>query len=216
MELLHEAARIKGRPRDQIIAAAKAKKETRDPPSQPTGPHYIDIGVRTVVPNAPIVFLQKAASGASIALQPHQLFPIVEGFFGPLRVPLPATSAALDAEYTMAWRNTYAIKTFGTKSGVGKYIERLDAHCKRAIHPAVPLEGCPTYLGCFSGASCDASPSDVAWRWSWPPAASSASSGGMVAPGALCDHPRRLRFRRTVSGGKKNDAYMSQLIYPVP
>ena len=116
-------------------------------------------------PNAPIVVLETSASGASITLQPHQLFPIVEGFFGPLRVPLPATSAALDAEYTMAWRNTYAIKTIAIKSGAGKFIGTLDAHCKRAIHPAVPLKGCPTYLGSFSGAPCDASPSDVAWRW---------------------------------------------------
>ena len=116
-------------------------------------------------PNKPIVVLHNAASGASITLQAHQLLPIVEGFFGPLRVPLPATSAALDAEYTKAWRNTYAVKAHASKSGAMKYTVTLDAHCKRAIHPAVPLKGYPTYLECFSGASCDASPSDVAWRW---------------------------------------------------
>ena len=146
-------------------------KEKGDAPSHPIGPHFIDIGVKVVKPNEPVVIIEGAASGATkkartgISVDPKKLFPIVEGFFGPLRIPLPRTSAVLDAEYTRQWRTEYAIKTMTTKSGVGKYAGVLDKNDRRAIHPSVPLKGCPTYLGCFHGAGCDESPADVVWRW---------------------------------------------------
>ncbi len=146
--------------RHRVLVLASAKKAKGDPPVQPIGPHFIDFGVKVVTPNTPVKILQGAASGADIAVEPHALFPIVEGFFGPLRIPLPATTAALDAYYGDAWRTKYAIKSIG-----GKYIRILDEHCRRTIHPAVPLKGCPTYLECFAGASCNASSTDVSWRW---------------------------------------------------
>ena len=160
--------------RHSVLKAAKVKKEQCDLPPQPIGPHFIDIGVKVVVPNTPVVIAEgAAASGAAaascattrIVVEPRQLFPIVEGFFGPLRVPLPRTSAVLDAEYGQEWRTKYAVKTLSRRSGVGKYVCVLDPHCRRAIHPAVPLKGCPTYLGCFHGAGFDASSADVVWRW---------------------------------------------------
>ena len=146
-------------------------KEKGDAPSHPIGPHFIDIGVKVVKPNEPVVIIEGAASGATkkartgISVDPKKLFPIVEGFFGPLRIPLPRTSAVLDAEYGREWRTKYEVKVLGQKSGVGKYVTVLDPHFRRAIHPAVPLKGCPTYLGCFRGAGCDASETDVVWRW---------------------------------------------------
>ena len=164
-EWCHEA-RQPGVGRKGVLEAAKVKKTKGYPPAQPIGPHFIDIGVKVVVPNTPVVIQQGAACGANrIIVEPHQLFPIVEGFFGPLRVPLPRTSAVLDAEYGDQWRTKYAVKTLGPKSGVGKYTRILDQHCRRAIHPSVPLKGCPTHLGCFEGASCDASPTDISWTW---------------------------------------------------
>ena len=65
-----------------------------------------------------------------------RVLPIAEGFLGPLRVPLSRASAVLDAP-----------------------------HYRQAIDPAVPLNGCPTYLGRFHGAGCDASPAGVVGRW---------------------------------------------------
>ena len=146
-------------------------KDQGDAPSQPIGPHFIDIGVTVVKPNKPVVIIEGAASGATkkartgISVDPKKLFPIVEGFFGPLRIPLPRTSAVLDAEYGREWRTKYEVKVLGQKSGVGKYVTVLDPHFRLAIHPAVPLRGCPAYLGCFSGAGCDANETDVVWRW---------------------------------------------------
>ena len=170
----HEARHQGEVGRSSVLKAAKVKRERGEKPPQPIGPHFIDIGVKVVVPNKPVVITEgaaargaAAASGATkgIVVEPRQLFPIVEGFFGPLRVPLPRTSAVLDAEYGPEWRTKYAVKTLSPKSGVAKYKAVLDPHCRRAIHPAVPLQGCPTYLGCFHGAGCDASPTDVVWRW---------------------------------------------------
>ena len=121
------------------LGGGKGEQRQGDPPLHPIGPHFIDIGVKVVVPNRPVVILQGAASGAKhITVEPHQLFPIVEGFFGPLRVPLPRTSAVLDAEYGDQWRTKNAVKTCS-----GKYTRILNQHCRRAIHPAVPLKGRP-------------------------------------------------------------------------
>ena len=56
--------------------------------------------VKKVVPTKPVWITEGAASGASkpIIVLPDQIFPLVEGFFGPLRVPLPRTGAVLDDE----------------------------------------------------------------------------------------------------------------------
>ena len=45
-----------------------------------------------------------AASGAKRLLTLEALFPIVEGFFGPLRIPLPRTPAVLDSRFKSKWR----------------------------------------------------------------------------------------------------------------
>ena len=147
--------------RDAVLLSAKVKKEKGDPPAQPHGCNFVDFDVQTIVQGQPLVI----KTSKSITLRSHQLFPIVEGFFGPLRIPLPATSAALDAEYGESWRYMRAGKRLGEKSGVGKHTDVLESHLRHCIHPSVPLEGCPSYLGCYSGASCDASATDIPWRW---------------------------------------------------
>ena len=81
------------------------------------------------------------------------------------RVPLPRTPAVLDIAYDSLWRRTRAVKTFGEKSGTGKYTITLEPHVLRSIHPSVPLLGDPSYLGCYSGAGLNDAPSDVPWRW---------------------------------------------------
>ena len=129
-----------------------------------------------VFPNQPIAISEGTASG--VRVKPDQLFPIVEGFFGPLRVPLPRTSAVLDATYGKRWRTKYAVRSID-----GKYRCILGPLDRHAIHPAVPLSGCPSYLGCFRGAGLDASAGDVVWRW-LPNAAASGATG---SPRAVAD-----------------------------
>ena len=141
-----------------------------------TRPHYIDIGVSVIYPNSSV---DVAACGARrpATVKPHDLFPIVEGFYGPLRIPLPRTSAVLDLLFLKKWRTEAAIrsaalmgrtheKNWRTEAAVMRsYTKFLPEDCMRAIHPAVPMKGCPKYLGCFRGASLDCSESDVIWRW---------------------------------------------------
>ena len=144
-----------------------------------TRPHYIDIGVSVIYPNSSV---DVAACGARrpATVKPHELFPIVEGFYGPLRIPLPRTSAVLDLHFLQKWRTEAAVRSgalMGRTQGCPKQCETeshrymrsykkvLPEDCMRAIHPAVPMKGCPKYLGCFRGASLDCSESDVIWRW---------------------------------------------------
>jgi hypothetical protein len=166
-EWCHEARAVNGSAkRDRVLVDAKVKKTNAAPPIQPIGCHFFDLNVVTVVPREPILIRSTHAKFHTI--QPNQLFPIVEGFFGPLRMPLPATSAVLDAEYKKEWRHLRAVKEMGSKSGVSKYTHVLKPHLLRCIHPSVQLHGCPSYLGCYSGASCDASSTDISWRWLSP------------------------------------------------
>jgi hypothetical protein len=163
-EWCHEArAGLGSMKRDRVLVDAKILKSKAAPPNQPIGCHFLDLNVVKVVPSEPILI--RSTHETFHTLQPDQLFPIVEGFFGPLRMPLPATSAVLDAEYSVQWRHQRAVKHMAKKSGVGKYTQLLEPHLLRSIHPSVPLHGCPSYVGCYSGASCDAKSTDISWRW---------------------------------------------------
>ena len=147
--------------------------KTGEQPTAPIGPHYINIGVKVVSPNSSV---DVAAGGARRpeTVKPHYLLPILEGFFGPLRIPLPRTSAALDVHSVKQWRTKSSVGSAAVQrkgcpkhweSGFGSYCRILPADCRRAFHPAVQMKGCPKYLGCFRGASLDSSESDVIWRW---------------------------------------------------
>ena len=161
-ELCHEA-RGAGINRQQILEDAREKKAQNKVPSKPHGLCFLDFNVVTIEHDKEVAI---PTSGSKFHMvPPHALFPVIEGFFGPLRIPLPATPAVLDAEYETRWRTTRAVKTFGEKSGVSKYTITLEAHFLRSIHPSVPLLGDPSYLGCYSGAGMDPASSDTPWRW---------------------------------------------------
>jgi hypothetical protein len=176
-ESCHEARVSRpGMSRSEVINAAQAMMKNGTQPAAPIGPHYIDIGVSVIYPNSSV---DVAACGAKCpaTVKPHDLFPIVEGFYGPLRIPLPRTSAVLDLRFVKKWRTEAAVrsaalmgrtheKKLRTEAAVMRsYTKLLPEDCMRAIHPAVPMKGCPKYLGCFRGASLDCSESDVIWRW---------------------------------------------------
>ena len=79
-------------------------------PAALIGPHYIDIGVSVTYPNSSV---DVAACGAKCpaTVKPHDSFPIVEGFYGPLRIPLPRTSAVLDLRFVKKWRTEVVVRS---------------------------------------------------------------------------------------------------------
>ena len=142
---------------------AKEKKAQSKVPSKPHGVSFLDFNVVKIEHDKEVAIPSSGSKFHNVP--PHALFSVVEGFFGPLRIPLPATPAVLDAEYDTMWRTTRAVKTFGEKTGFSKYTMTLEAHFLRSIHPSVPLRGDPSYLRCYSGAGLDPASSDTPWRW---------------------------------------------------
>ena len=61
----HEARHRGVLSRNSVLKTAKEMKEKGDAPSHPIGPHFIDIGVKGVNPNEPVVIIEGAASGAT-------------------------------------------------------------------------------------------------------------------------------------------------------
>jgi hypothetical protein len=149
--------------RAQIKHTAGKSKASGQQPVAPTGKNYLDFGVAQVSPGEDVEILSDA--GQTIVLNPQRLFPVVEGYFGPLRVPLPASPAVLDAQYGDDWRRMRVVQIIHQKRCDSKFIGLLEASQPRVIWPAVPMKGCPSYLGCFSGAGIHQHHSDVEWRW---------------------------------------------------
>ena len=152
-----------GLSRAQIKTAAHLLKKSGQQPVAPTGKNYLDFGVARVCPGDDVVI--PSNNGKTIVLKPERLFPIVEGYFGPLRVPLPASPAVLDKHYGVAWPRSRAVQTTRPHRCDTTYIGLLQDSQPRVIWPAVPMNGCPSYLGCFSGAGTQKHHSDVEWRW---------------------------------------------------
>ena len=96
----------------------KTKGEGRQH-AAPIGPHFIDIGVKVVRPETSIEITPGAASGAPrIIVQPDKLFPIVEGFFGPLA---PGRSWSRCRTGVATWWDCHR-KDKNGKHGMGYYV----------------------------------------------------------------------------------------------
>ena len=100
---------------------------------------------------------------SKIMAKPAALFPLVEGIFGPLRVPLPATPVLLDAEYGKKWRTERKAKVIHP-SGRSSMVD-VPAGAKRGVWPSVELLHSSALLGGFSGAGMSKSPQDIQWRF---------------------------------------------------
>ena len=97
-------------------------------------------------------------------VDPSDVFPIVEGIFGPLRIPLPRTPVCLDREYGGQWRHTRVCKRV-SNHGKGKEERIPGDSVRRCAWPSVPLVSCE-HLRCgYSGAGPRASPGDMPWRF---------------------------------------------------
>jgi serine/threonine protein kinase len=176
-ELYHEA-RVNnlGVPRPKLMQIASEKKKQGCPPSKPSGPNCIDIEVYCVQPAATRATpaagkMQPAApitfkGSKLIQVAPEKIFPIVEGIFGPLRIPLMRTPVLLEAEYGKDWGTRRVIKIVSA-SLASRTIELKhdDSGCPLRAWPNITLRGCPSLFGGFYGAGLRESAKDVPWRF---------------------------------------------------
>ena len=80
-----------------------------------------------------------------LTVETHKVFPIVEGIFGPLRVPLPRTPKILDVVYEQ-WRTTTKFKSFD-KNGHPTKDHTLSKRICRSVWPDAPLQDAGPFLG---------------------------------------------------------------------
>ena len=98
-------------------AIARKKHEVME---NPTGINCVDIEVHTVTTNRKRRILKasrgamfepgftwRTPSGGKLDVDPASMFPIVEGIFGPLRIPLPRTPVMLVSEYGGVGHHTF-------------------------------------------------------------------------------------------------------------
>ena len=143
-----------------ISTAASQSKKNGDA-FVASGPNCLDIEVYNVVPSKPIKI---QGTKKKISANTEHLFPIVEGIFGPLRLPLPATPYVLDKEYGSHWSRVREVKVIHS-SYQSKTQTVRDAGVKRCAWPTIPLYDCGPLLGAYSGAGVEKSDSDIPWRF---------------------------------------------------
>jgi len=147
------------RPKRVAIAS---KKKVSWPPTAPHDCNCLDIEVYTVSRNAALRIFKGTVTHS---VNPMDVFPIVEGIFGPLRVPLPRTPKILDLEYGSQWRRVYSVKKI--LKGGRSVMEDIsdDLGVRRLIWPSVALSDAEEFEDGYAGAGLDASPKDVPWRY---------------------------------------------------
>ena len=158
----YQEARLKNpgvaRPKLIQIAADGAKQKTNI--SNPCGANCVDVEVYEVHQGSDVVI--KGTKNYTVST--CNLFPIVEGIFGPLRIPVPATCAVLDAEYGSKWRHNHVAKVIG-KSSRSTNMQVQGSRVRRSVWPSVELVGCTSLLGGFCGTGYDAAHDDIPWRF---------------------------------------------------
>ena len=146
--------------RSKIAHAASSSRKRCEPMQSPSGSNCLDLEVYTVTPMTDIII----KGSKKIKVPCSDIFPIVEGIFGPLRVPLPASPTILDAEYGSMWRLNRSAKMI-LKSGRSHFVDVTSANTRRCVWPSVQLHSCVELLGGFYGAGLDRSQDDVMWRF---------------------------------------------------
>ena len=156
-ELRHEikeAGSAQGRA--SIALKAGAKLRSGGQPVAPTGDNCLDLEVYTVT-KAPM----NIRGSNRFQVTAEECFPVVEGVFGPLRVPLLRSPVVLKKEYGLQWSSTRLVK-----NNNGTYKTKAAAPlAKRAAWPSMELSDCGPFLGGYVGAGPRASPDDVPWRF---------------------------------------------------
>ena len=149
-----------GLSRGRVMSKTKKRQQRGAEVLHPHGANCVDVEVYTVRPGEKLV----VRGTNKFKVSNEDVFPLVEGIFGPLRVPLPRTPKILDSEYGSQWRSSRKPKIIG-KGGRAVYHDRgLPDSYLRSVWPNVPLRRCGQFLGGFMGASLKPSTADVPWR----------------------------------------------------
>ena len=147
--------------RGGLAHIAKENKTRGEPLRSPSGANCLDLEVYTVKPQQCSINIRGTKK---IVVKCAQMFPIVEGVFGPLRVPLPASPHILDCEYGREWTHTRSAKVI-CADGKGVYADVTSETTRRCAWPTQPLRNCSELLGGFHGAGVYQSVDDVPWRF---------------------------------------------------
>jgi len=160
-ELYHEArVENQGTSRSNLLKITGKKAASGANPKRPTGSNCIDIEVYSVAPGQRL----NIRGTNTFSLSTSSLFPIVEGIFGPFRVPLPATPSALNCEYGSQWRREFVVKNV-TRGRKSYKTLPADTLVLKSVWPNVQMHGCPNLLGGWCGAGVRESKNDVPWRF---------------------------------------------------
>lgn len=146
--------------RSKLSRIASQSRKKHEPLQHPNGANCVDIEVYHVHPGADV----KIAGTQTLTVPTADLFPIVEGILGPLRVPLLRTPSLLNLEYGSLWRRQHMAKVI-VPSGRSSMKAVSPMHVRRGVWPSVELKGCEALLGGYSGAGTEASDHDVPWRF---------------------------------------------------
>ena len=149
-----------GKSRGTLCRIASQSRSRADPLQSPSGCNCLDLEVYIVKPLMPLTI----RGSQNIKVSCADLFPIVEGIFGPLRIPLPASPTILDAEYGSKWRSTPSAKVI-TPDGKSQYVDVTSANTRRSVWPSSSLHSCGELLGSFYGAGLNRSDDDVQFRF---------------------------------------------------
>ena len=149
-----------GLSRGRLMSKTKKQRQRGAEAVHPHGANCIDVEVYTVRPGKQLV----VRGTNKFKVSNEDVFPVVEGIFGPLRVPLPRTPKILDNEYGSQWRTARKPKVI-RKGGRAVYHDHgLPDSYLRSVWPNVTLRRCGQFLGGFQGASLEPSKDDVPWR----------------------------------------------------
>ena len=169
-----------GKARGVLTKIASDSRKKCEPLQSPTGTNCLDLEVYSILPGRTITI----QGSSKIPVSCEHLFPLVEGMFGPLRIPLPASPRILDAEYGSQWRHVRVAKVV-TSNGKSHSVTVETQQIRRCAWPSEPLtdpadsQSC-VCLGCYHGAGVDPSPADLVWRFASnfsPPMESSVTQG---------------------------------------
>ena len=149
-----------GTSRGTLCRIASQSRSRGEPLQSPSGCNCLDLEVYIVKPLMPLTI----RGSQNIKVSCADLFPIVEGIFGPLRIPLPASPTILDAEYGSKWRSTPSAKVI-TPDGKSQYVDVTSANTRRSVWPSSSLHSCGELLGSFYGAGLNRSDDDVQFRF---------------------------------------------------
>ena len=142
------------------MAATKQRITSGALPRKPHGSNCCDLEVFTISTRSPGFTITGGEANRRIKVQHEDVFPLVQGLFGTLAVPLPRTAKLLYAEFGRNWNSKIMVKCI---SGSKRSWIELPAGGRRRIWPSVPMLRCGPLLHRCRGAGVLPIDADVQW-----------------------------------------------------